>query len=137
MAGLAHLAVALWEKLSLSKNQICKLSDLPCAFRRYFFGDVKVDGSAICFVIQSGPSSWDALLWRIDKQHVLILSEICFWRTFNDREELTAFLTAVRCAFRKGHVRFVFETQDWKQWHQKYADVIAKCDPECTGECGI
>ena len=137
MAGAAHLAVVLWETLSDSANHSCKLSDLPCGFRQYLFGDVQVDGSTICFVIQSGPSTWDALLWRIDNQRVLILNEFPFWHTFNDIEQLTAFLAAVRCAFHKGRVRIVFETQDWKLWHEKYADAIAKCDANCSGECGI
>lgn len=115
MKPSARLAVVFWETLAQAANRICALNEFPCVVRRFFLSDIEVDGTNLYFVVRQSPDEWDGLLFPIKNAHVLFLNEFRFEHTFTDEEQLEALLEAVRCAFRKGHIIFIFEKQDWKE----------------------
>jgi hypothetical protein len=131
MAIPARVAVVFRETLAQSDNRICALDEFPCIVRRYFFGDIEVNGRSVYFVVRQTPPEWDALLFPVNGARVLFLNEFWFEHTLNDEEELEAFLEKVRCTFGKGRVLFVFEKQKWKDRKKKCGGMPP--DPQQNG----
>ena len=95
MACIARVAVVFRETLNSVENRICSIEEFPCIVKRYFFGNVKIQGDQVVFVVKKFPADWDGFLYPVNGIRILFLNEFWFDSEFGTENELEEFAGAV------------------------------------------
>lgn len=128
MARPARLAVVFRETIAQGRDRFYSLDEFPCVVRRYFFGDLKVEGDCFHFIVRQIPSDWGALLYYTNGKRVLFLDAFWFEHTLSDEAELEAFLQKVRCALCTGRFIVTFEKQAWRDMKMRCSQDPSDCE---------